>query len=344
MAEEALRATETLKQEVERGHKELTSLIKDLKPKEETQERFFVLIFATAICALFVGISARLVPAAFSSPPPNYGTDGVASLYVWQDSLDTGQEAALQDPGISLSVDADQLSSHVAYVATFPASLAGERFVLGITGTAVLADFKTDVSGVSNEYPDCLDQAQGGKTLPATCQLITGIIPTTSDETAIGCQSNSNHNTVSVSFSGTAHVNSSFDWAHKITSLPYLGDTRGAGGGSVDDLVTETFGQNFPAANLTSCYYLGLDPELTDYTPDFAPTTHVGDAMDWDPASNFANYLVVSTERSAEWKGDLLLAVLGVFGPALLSSLGLTIRSGYRLRSQARKRTAEAGH
>jgi hypothetical protein len=235
------------------------------------------------------------------------------------------------------------LSSHVEYVATFPASLAGDRFVLGITGTAVLTDFKTDVSGASNEYPDCLAQVQGGKTLPSMCQLITGIIPAISDETAIGCQSKSNQSTVSVSFSGTAHVNSSFDWAHKITSLPYLGNTRGVGSGSVDDLVTATFGQNFPAANLTSCYYLGLDPELTDYTPNFAPTTHVGDTMDWDPASNLANYLVVSTERSAEWKGDLLLAVLGVFGPALLSSLGLTIRTGYRLRSQAKKHPAGTG-
>jgi hypothetical protein len=288
-------------------------------------------------------LSARLMPAAFSAPPPNYSTTGIASLYVWENSLNKNQVRALQDPGISLSVAADQLSSQVEYVATFPVDLVGDRFVLGISGSAVLADFRTDVSGASNEYPDCQEEGQGGQTLPATCQLITGIIPGVTDESAIGCRSKGDQKTISVSFSGKAHVNSSFDWAHQIASLPYLGDVHGFGGGSVDDLVVGAFGQNFPPVNLTSCYSLGLDPGLTDYTPNFSPTIHVGDNMTWDPASNTANYVVVSTKRSAEWKGDALLAVLGVFGPALLSFLGMTVRSGYRLRSQSRKHPARAG-
>jgi hypothetical protein len=188
---------------------------------------------------------------------------GVASLYVWENSLNTNQAGALQDPGISLSVWADQRSSQVEYVATFPDGLIGGRFVLGISGSAVLSDFKTDVSGASNEYPDCQEDGQGGKALPETCQLVTGIIPSATDMSAIGCRSKDDQKTISVSFSGMAHVNSSFDWAHKIASLPYLGDVHGPGDGSVDDLVTRAFGQNFPAANLTSCYYLELNPELT---------------------------------------------------------------------------------
>jgi len=342
MAEEALRAAGTLKRELEHDRKELASLIKGIKPKDETLGRFLTLALATGACSLLVILSASLMPAAFSAPPPNYGTAGVASLYVWENSLNKNQAGALQDPGISLSVAADQLSSQVEYVATFPAGLIGDRFVLGISGSAVLADFKTDVSGASNEYPDCQEEGQGGKTLPATCQLITGIIPSVSDVSAIGCRSKGDQKTISVSFSGKAHVNSSFDWAHQIASLPYLGDAHGLGSGSVDDLVVGAFGQNFPPANLTSCYYLGLNPELTDYTPNFPPTSHIGDTMTWDPASNMANYVVVSAERSAEWKGDALLAVLGVFGPALLSFLGMTVRSGYRLRSQSRKHPARA--
>jgi hypothetical protein len=340
MAEEALRVAGTLRQELERDRKELASLIKSMKPKDETPARFIALALAAGVCALIVVFSARLMPAAFTAPPPNYGTVGIAGLYVWQDSLNKNQAGALQEPGISLSVWADQRSSHVEYVATFPDGLIGDRFVLGMSGSAVLTEFKTDVSGASNEYPDCQEEGEGGKTLPATCQLITGIIPSASDESAIGCRSMADQKTISVSFSGNAQSNSSFDWAHQIASLPYLGDVPGAGSGSVDDLVFGAFGQNFPAANLTSCYYLGLDPELTDYTPNFQPTTHIGDSMAWDPASNVANYIVVSTERSAEWKGDALLAVLGVFGPALLSFLGMTLRSGYRLRSESRRRRA----
>ena len=62
---------------------------------------------------------------------------------------------------------------------------------------------------------------------------------------------------------------------------------------------------------------------------------HIGDEMTWDPASNMANYVVVSTERSAQWKGNALLAIVGVFGPAFLSLSVMTARSGYRLRAQS---------
>ena len=338
LAEAAFRTAEAVKQELEKDRQSLASLIESIKPKNETPRQFVTLATAAATCAVIVIVAARLLPPAFSAPPPNYGEAGVASLYVWENSLNKGQADALRDPGVSLSVEADQTSSDVDYVATFPKRLIGDRYVLGISGSAVLSDFKSDVSGVSNEYPECRAEGQGGRGLPASCQLITGIVPSVSSRSAFGCRSKSEEKAISIQFSGNARVNSSFDWAHHITSLPYLGDVPGMGSGSVDDLVEGAFGQNFPAVSLTTCYYLGLNPKWTEYTPDFAPTYHIGDEMAWDPASNMASYVVVSTERGAQWKGNALLVILGVFGPALLSLSVMTVRSGYRLRAQSRRR------
>ena len=338
LAEAALRTAEAVKQQLEQDRQALASLIESIKPKNETPRRFVTLASAMAACAVIVIVAASLIPPAFSAPPPNYSDAGVASLYVWANSLNTEQAEALRNPGVSLRVIADQRSSYLEYVATFPKRLIGDRFVLGISGTAVLSDLKSDASDVSNEYPECQVESHDGRATPRLCQLITGIVPSVSSESALGCRSMDKEEAISIRFSGNAHVNSSFDWAHHIASIPYLGDVPGLGPGSVDDLVEGTFGQNFPSASLTTCYYLALNPEWTEYTPDFAPTYHIGDEMTWDPASNEASYIVVSTERGAQWKGNVLLAILGVFGPAFLSLVVVTVRSGYRLRSQSPRR------
>jgi len=338
LAEAALRTAEAVKQELEHDRRVLAKLIEDTRPKRATPIRFLVLILVTAICALIVTLSAIPIPAAFSSPPPNYADPGAVGLFVWANSLNAAQAGTLQNPGISLSAVADQRSSELEYVATFPKKLIGDRFVIGITGSAVLSDFKSDGADGSNEYPECEAEEQGNETHPLRCQLITGIIPSKSSERAFGCRSKDDEDRVSIRFTGNARITSSFDWAHHLTSLPYLGNVRGFGTGSVEDIVEGTFGQNFPPASLTTCYYLGLNPHWTEHTPDFAPTSHVGDNMIWDPASNMADYVVVSTERSAQWKGTVLVAMLGVFGPAFLSLLVMTFNTGYSLRSQSRQR------
>lgn len=330
-----LRSTDTLRQELERDRRELASLVESLKPKPETWRRFLGLFLSTVVLASIVAFVVSLIPPAFSSPPPNYGDTGIASLYVWANPLNDGQPDALRDPGVSLSAVADQKGSGLEYVATFPRRLAGDRFVLGIGGSAVLDDFRSSAD-VTNEYPGCQVQGQDGETVPHACQLITGIIPSESDELSAGCRSDTDEETISVRFSGNADLNSSGDWAHHITSLPYLGNVRGLGPGSVDDLVGSVFGPNFAPATLTTCFRLATNPEWTEYTPNFSPTSHVGDVMTWDPASNTANYVVVSTERGAQWKGNALLAILGVFGPALLTVSGMMVRSFCRL-VQARR-------
>lgn len=339
LAEAVLRTAETIRQEREQDRQALASLVESLKPKNETPRRFFGLLVATAICAAVVIVAVQLAPAAFAAPPPNYADAGVVGLYVWSNPLNGAQASALRDPGVSLSVVADQRSSRVKYVATFPKKLVGDRFVVGVSGSAVLDNFESSGLGVSNEYPACQVMRQDGKSLAAaSCQLITGIVPSASSGSLTGCRSKNDEETVAIQFSGTAHVNSTFDWAHHITSLPYAGNTRGAGFGNVDDIVVGSFGQNFPEATLTTCYQVGLNPAWTDYTPNFAATIHIGDTMAWDPASNAAGYVIVSTERSAQWKGNALYAALGVFGSAFLSLLVTTIRSGHRLRSQSKRR------
>ena len=336
IAESVVKMTETVKQELVEQRRLLGSLVGAVKPKKETGKRFLTLVLATILVAMIVLLAADFTRPAFSSPPPNYGQSGVASLYVWANSLNEQQDDALQNSGISLTVTADQRSSKVEYTAMFPARLAGDRFVLATAGIAVLSGFRSTVPGVTNEYPRCLVEGQS-EPAQRSCQLITGIIPGASGSFTTACGFDGSEETVTVRFSGDAAVNSSYDWAHHITSLPYLGNVPGTGPGSVNDLVVGAFGDNFPPANLTTCYYLGLNPDWMEYVPNFTPTYHIGDNMAWVPASNMASYLVVSTERSAEWWGNVLLLILGVFGPTLLTLIGMTARSGYRLFSQTRR-------
>jgi hypothetical protein len=339
IAEDALRATETLKVELQEDQQATASLIAAVKPKEETPRRFAFFAITTVLCGSLVLAAAIRIPAAFSAPPPNYGDPGVVGLYVWANPLNKGQARALDDPGLSLSAMVDQRSARVKYVATFPKALAGDRFVIALSGTAVLSDFGSSVADVSNEYPECQPEGNEVDDLRLRCQLVTGIIPSASKESPACHVDGSDGEMISVRFSGdAAHVTSSYDWAHHVTSLPYLGNVPGAGAGNVDGLVSGAFGANFPEANVRTCYNLLLNPEWTDYTPNFAPTLHIGDVMSWDPASEMAVYLVVSTERGAAWKGNALVALVGVFGGAFLTLLVATARSGHRLYSQAQVR------
>lgn len=342
IAEAALSATENLKVELQQDQHATAALIAAVKPREETPRRFALLAISTVLCGFVVAASATLMPAAFSAPPPNYGDVGVVGLYVWANPLNEGQAQALDDPGVSLGAMVDQRSPRVEYVATFPEALVGDRFVIALAGSAVVSGFDSSTADVSNEYPDCQLEGSDVDDRRPTCQLITGIIPSASKESAACRADDGGGETISVRFSGEAvRVTSAYDWAHHVTSLPYLGNIPGMGGGNVDDLVTGAFGFNFPETNVSTCYNLLLNPGWTDYTPSFAPTLHVGDTMSWDPASEMASYLVVSTERGAAWKGNALLALLGVFGPALLSLMALTARSGYRLYSHGRGQLSE---
>jgi hypothetical protein len=322
IAEDALRVSQSLKDEVQK-----------LVPKNETPRRFALLAIATVLCASGVIASFVLMQPGFGAPPPNYGVPGIVGLYVWSNPLNAGQTQALSESGVSLRASVDQRSPRVEYVASFPKALAGDRFVIGLAGAAVLSDFDSSVADADNEYPPCQLEHSDQQ---ASCQLVTGIIPFDSDE-PLACRDGGGVEMVSVRFSGdTAGVNSSYDWAHHVTSIPYLGNLPETGSGSVDGIVTGTYGDNFVETNLTTCYNLLLNPAWTDFTPNFEPTLHVGDTMMWDPASNRAGYLVVSTERSAAWKGNALLGLFGVFGGALLTLLVATARSCGRLRSQAR--------
>jgi hypothetical protein len=332
----AKRESESVKGELALNRIALRELMRHSRPRKETPRRFLFLVLGTLICASLVSISASLIPPAFSAPP-NYVDPGVVGLFVWTNALNEKQSTVLQKPGISLSVQVSQRDSRVQYVASFPKELVGDRFVIGIAGSAVLDDVESGEVKVDIERPACRTDDVTSPARPERCQLITGIIPDRSDERAFGCGTDGDDN-ITVAFSGRAGLTSSFDWAHHLTSLPYLGNVRGSGVGSVQDLVEGAFGPNFPDAFLTTCYHLGLNPKWTEYTPNFAPTTHLGDTMDWDPASNLAGYVVVSTERGAQWKGNALLAVVGVFGPAFLSLSVLAVRAGRSLMAQPRRR------
>jgi hypothetical protein len=182
IAEDALRATESLKVELQQNQQATASLIAAVKPKEETPRRFTSLAIGTMLCGFIVVASAVRLPAAFSAPPPIYGIPGVVGLYVWANSLNEGQAQALDDPGLSLRARVDQRSPRVDYIATFPKTLVGDRFVVALGGSAVLSDFDSSVADVSNEYPDCQAEDSEADDRRQPCELVTGIIPSASKE------------------------------------------------------------------------------------------------------------------------------------------------------------------
>jgi len=304
------------------------------QPKgKETPGRFVAYLASSFACLGLLVFTSALVPAAFSSPPPNLTDLGAVGVFVDKNDLDPAQISLLDSGAVTITTYLSQMDDSVSYELSFPEALAGKRFVLGLTGSAVLHDFRAaegDLLSVTSV------QCPPGV---ADCALVSGSVPT--DTTSTGASlCFPDHNDVDhidVRFSGTARINSAPDWAHHITSLPYLGHQFQTGRiGGVGELGHAQLGSTFALTAPQACQFLTRNPQWTDLTPSWPPSLSKGDTMGWNPDDNGAMLTVVSTERSAAWKGNLLLALIGVAGGVLISLVVATYKSGRALRRGAR--------
>jgi hypothetical protein len=134
---------------------------------------------------------------------------------------------------------------------------------------------------------------------------------------------------VSVAFSGTsAYLNSSLNWAHRVTSMPYLGDRGISGMG----FVTQEFGSIVTPVYTKPCQMLTLSPLLEEPQASVTPHLAQDNLMLWGPGENGALIAVVGKERSANWQGNLLLAAIGILGPFLVALTGAAFKSWRRSR------------
>lgn len=225
-------------------------------------------------------------------------------------------------------------------VSRFPKEFAGKPFVLALAGSAVLRDVNARDVAYSDKYGQC---PAGVPTYVVGCQLISGTVPVPVNETTITAASlcfpwEKNVEVISVSFSGTARINSSPDWAHRVTSLPYLGNPIGNGPDidGISALGEADLGSAFGRAELSGCQFLNTSPAWTDSTTSWPPTIDKGDFMMWNPDDNGATLTVVSTGQRVAWEGNMLLAVLGIAGGAFLTLAVATYRSGMALRRHSK--------
>jgi hypothetical protein len=334
IAEAAKRAAEDVRAALQRDRSLHLAMLKKKSDRKETPARFVLLLGALLACVSLLVTASILVPPAFTSPSTNLTDLGAAGVFVEAAGLDRKQTPLLEGEGITLTTYLSQRDSQATYELGFPKQFAGKGFVLALTGSAILRDFHSEGRDSSDKSVECPANISADV---AYCQLIIGKVPVPTNEHDIVSASycypwQKNVEVISVRLSGRQRINSSPDWAHHITSLPYLGNQREIGG--VSGLGEAYLGPDFKQAELSGCQSLIRNPKWTDFTPSWPPSLDKGDVMTWRENDNGAMLTVVSTERSASWKGNMLLALIGIAGGGLITLFVATFRSGMSLRKQ----------
>jgi hypothetical protein len=267
-----------------------------------------------------------LIPAGFSTPAPDLSILGSAKIYL----IDGRSGASFppgSDSGITVTTNSDQDHNQVRYELDFPPKLSGLTFVLAMTGSAVLTDVHLPPGNFSTKYPACRSESTGG---PARCQEIIGEVPPAGNGVATNTTSlcfGAENDHVSVTFAGTStDLNTSLDWAHRVTSMPYLGDHEIEGTG----FVTQTFGPTATLVTVQPCQLLTLSSRLEEPQTSVSPHLAQDSLMLWGPVENEAVIAVVSKERSANWQANFLLAAIGILGPFLVALTAAAFKSWHR--------------
>jgi hypothetical protein len=330
---------DAISESLQRLDREIGAIKSRLAPKPEPQWRpllFSGLAIATLVASAII---ISLIRSGFTTPAPNLSIPGSAKLYMI-DGRSGASFPAGADSGITVTTMADQDHNQVHYELDFPPKLSGMTFVMAMVGSAVLRDVRlTDTYGdvqlpqrkFSTEYPDCRIESTGQSAL---CQTITGEVPqhkggVTTNDTSLCFGAEKDH--VAVAFSGTsAYLNTSLDWAHRVTSMPYLGAHEIDGKG----FVAQEFGSIATPVYTKSCQMLTLSPRLEEPQASVNPQLAQNDLMMWSPDESEAVISVVSKERSADWQGNTLLAAIGILVPFFVALVAAAFRSWRRSRPE----------
>jgi hypothetical protein len=297
--------------------------------------RFSLLALLTVACLLLLIGCAFLVPPAFSSPPPNFIDLGAANVLVEEGGGLTADQQATLRAGLIVTAEVSQLSPSVGYEISFPPALAGKKFLLALSGSAVLSNIRSKETALQTRITRCPKVGIPAEDrIPQTCQLISGQVPTLSDETTgvdICDPGKKDTESIPVRIEGRGKAVSSPDWAHHLTSFPDLRNptTKEFSMSQWGNIVLPT---RYLLSQQHGCFLLSKNPNWTDFTPNVTPNVNVGDTAAWTPYSTeFTLISVVNTERSAAWKGNLLIAFIGIVGGGLLGLLVATVKAGKAL-------------
>ena len=331
--------TGNINESLQRLDREMGAIRSRLAPKPEPPWRplLFSGLAVAALVALIIMTS--LIPAGFTTPAPNLSIPGSTKVYM----IDGRSDASFvdeADSGITVTTMSDQDDNQIQYELDFPPKLSGMKFVLAMVGSAVLRDVRlTDTYGdeqlppgkFSTEYPDCQIESTGRS---APCQMIIGEVPQHKDgvianDTSLCFGAEKDH--VAVTFSGmSAYLNTSLDWAHRVTSMPYLGYHEIDGMG----FVAQEFGSIVTPVDTKPCQMLTLSPRLEEPQASVSPDLAKDNLMLWGPNESEADISVVSKERSADWQGNILLAAIGILGPFFVALVVAAFRSWRRSRPE----------
>ncbi len=326
--------------------REVKRVLAEEQERPERPSRFWLLLAGLVVSVAATAVTAVLASDAVTEPPPGKIDLGAVGMYMPTDQLDQSQLALLEAGVITISTNLSQLSSNISYEIDFPPALHGKRYVLGFTGSAVIHNLTSDDPTVTTDYEHCPGMPTV-HTTPADsyCLLVYGRVPTPTDTTngdSYCFPDQKDKPFVAVSLSGTALTDSSPDWAHHITSLPYLGYKPELVGqmediGDIDQVRTTFLGSDYAGVSMQGCQILTTDPAWTDLTPSWPADLDKGNVMIWRSGDEGAALTVVSTERDAASDGDMLFAAVGIAGGAVLALVYPTIKSGLALRRRRQR-------
>jgi len=240
----------------------------------------------------------------------------------------------------------DAGSNTVTYRFFFPAGLAGEPFLIILSGTAQVDD-PTFSTGMRIGKPFCNETAFLGP--PLGCQVFEGVLPSslaaTSPTKPPNCATNpESFNAVfsllkagSFSITGAARFAKSIDLFHTALSLPMIEGEQW----QVDKAGYAPGHAGYVSAPVTPCRELIIeaDTEVSDFygTPDYSAEDH----HYWSVAGSGEPAGVIVQRRSAQRWGNMSIAVAGAafglsvgFTPLAYEAVGAWRRQRRRVKAR----------
>lgn len=276
---------------------------------------FCVLMIAGAI------VAATFVPAAFTSPPATFDDPSGVQVLVESNNSATSIGESYR-AGVYIAAQYSQGAGWTPtyYTLFFPRSFVGKKFVVALSGSAVLADPQTPEQRASITTDTCHAYkggfGRGNFTQP--CQIIQGTVPDHLASIALECIPPSvqahNSDEVSVYLTGLSPSNNQrLNWAHWMTTLPTFYSYKPDSSWDYRGLALNG---KFGGIQEVGCKGLRLNEEWE--VGDLSENTTLTAARELIWADGNASMAVVSKERGAEGIGNILLATAGA-----LAALGI---------------------
>jgi hypothetical protein len=305
----------------------------------------FLLVTCILSLALALGL-ATFIPAAFSDPVVDYSQSGEVMVAVSDPAPPAGSKQKVGPTSVAVSVGYFEFGSEASYTYWFPRNLVGRRFVIIMTGSALLDVLEDSplVSPPQGPDPAMFLKVRDGECAasgawPDTCRVFAGVIPprsaSTLDTSCLPPADQQNYSPVTIS--GFMRMTRSLDWAHGVTFLPDL--LAASTPRDIDSFEDLRLDGRFRSLDQEACKSYTPDPDwkLGDVSVASSSTTPRGDLI-WKGDLGSTDVTLVSARRDAGALGNILLAAVGALAALSIGFMPVTYDSWRRWRISRRRK------